>query len=1264
MPTITHDILLRGIDKDVAPNGLDYSGRRVLNPVRDVLNGRYFSSEDGEVYVCEAIKGTQKVGTPPAPPTLAGLASWIGAPWTVDGVQWNSVPQVVLTALGQQSRPLVGAITNGYANSLYTVAVNWTNTPVGSTASMTVRFFLFSAAGQELASASASVQGTGATRITSLQLHASGGTPAYVGVQFSRQAIPGSCTVRINSVAMQATSSSSSSLPSGTNEVIGVHENQERNMLIYFVWNSGGRHQIWTLDGNTNVKSVLIEDQPNSSSVDPARGVLNFERNRLITAVGMVGDLLFWSNYSTGVHVLNITRQYSIANGDYKLALHKLPPVSKPVILQPGSNASIPKTKMQRIPTTHLNRLATDSVQFAARYVYIDNMVSCLGPYSDLVPAETYATDKLFQPLRNRIIVSVPNETDKQAPLIKYVELLYRVGNSEQWFIFHRFEAPFSGATLQVEFYNDQAGELVPTEQTGKLFDLVPDRAGALTLFKNRLFLTVGEEGIDLEPASLTASLSSDINTIDVTTNGNGGFLKKNSQYQLGVVGHDHFGRTTGVYAKTSITTKQLEMAPAFDMFNSSPGLSDVLNRSGNRANLSVTGALPKQIARWSVVMTEQQIYETYFQSAARLDFYVKDLEPGEGLSGGNHTAINDRIYLAVVDLVNTKPWTYCHFFLPMELPFPVDNTFFVRIINSNKTQVTERVIDVIGGNILVTGKFSGINFTQNFKRWGGALGISDVPFLDELVATSPVAMGVAVFIEVFKLKEKPSLFFYEVAGPFNKSGQGISANLSNIEGDTYYRGGYTGGLNPEAGTQGSPADMASINADGNYRAYRFSAVGSKAGNTYYQAQARETTALIQQETPSPSYISGGGSLGEQGEQIFERGGVSSNLKKKGYTPDYSKAAWSRGRVFTEVRPRKVRRPCAIRFSDVYLEGTQINGLNSFPVGNEYDKIGEDRSPITRLQPVGNVILAIHERNITSLYVGEGVVRTGDTGFLSKTDDVVGDDRKLLGSYGTIHPESVQEHNGQVFGWDIHAGAVWRYTVEGIIPISDFGMKSFFKEVAQRYLPVRNDVRFVSAIDAHHKEYLLVLPTATVNGQLIQGETWAFNFEANRWVQRYSFVPEFMARLGKRLFGFKNGEPWEHNVSSYNLFYGSFYDRKIVAACNFQPDKVKTWSGIQITGDMKFDQQQPGDIIAEFSIDSQYTYTRVRDLEFKQGTWYGPILKDVNTSPALIPPGRIALRHGKDMRGPSIMVTLHDRSHQRARLQKITLAAEYSEFST
>ena len=102
MPTITHDILLRGIDKDVAPNGLDYSGRRVLNPVRDVLNGRYFSSEDGEVYVCEAIKGTQKVGTPPAPPTLAGLASWIGAPWTVDGVQWNSVPQVVLTALGQQ----------------------------------------------------------------------------------------------------------------------------------------------------------------------------------------------------------------------------------------------------------------------------------------------------------------------------------------------------------------------------------------------------------------------------------------------------------------------------------------------------------------------------------------------------------------------------------------------------------------------------------------------------------------------------------------------------------------------------------------------------------------------------------------------------------------------------------------------------------------------------------------------------------------------------------------------------------------------------------------------------------------------------------------------------------------------------------------------------------------------------------------------------------------------------------------------------------
>ncbi len=1238
-------LIFNGINKDVSPNGLDYSGRKISNPLRDVVNSRYLSNEGGEAFQMENIKSNVKIVNPPlVAVTMPPLSSWVNAPWDQVNQSWGlgATPTLILNQSGQQSTPLIGTLTGFLPDTKYTFNIGWGNN-AGQPIQVTLRAKLFRGDGSLIESFNATtvVVGAASSRVSSVIIRSLGETPAYIGIEIERDvsSVSGSRTFTLDSISM--TNPAAFALPPGTNEVIGVYENREKNYLIYFIWNSTGKHRIQMYDENTGMISVIMEDIPGSSAVAPGRGLLNFRRDRLITGVSMTGSLLAFTDNAEFQKCINITHTYT-ASSDFRMSLLKIAPTKKPYVSL--TSTSVPKDKDDIEPAVAVNRIAANSIQFAHRYVYLDNEVSALGPYSDLMPADAYGADRAFFTLRNKARVIFPIDTTLIGASLKRVELLFRIGNGPNWLIWKKLEAPFS-ANPAVEFLNDVPGEPVPTEQANKLFDLVPTRSRALVIFKNRLFLNVNEEGMTLPPMQITPSLTLDKNSIDVAVEGNGGFIKKNGQYRVGIVAADVFGRFTGVYAQTVLQGAPLVMTKSYKMMTSvSP---DPNNRAARKMNVNMTGVLPPTVDRYSVVMSEDNHYESYFQTAARMDFYVRDRLAGEGDVGNTQVIENERIFLSNYSNYLTQAWAFCYFFLPVEIPFLPDTSYNIRIVNSENQRSVNKIIDVLDGYILVTNKFPGIDFANLFE-----------PFLQ----TKPNFVGkkyggIVTFIEIFKLKEVPSIYYYEVAGPFKNTSQGqaIQSSFTNLNGDTYYRGGYTAGLNPDSGV-----DMSQYNADVNYNSFRFLGTRFYGGGVNSNFPGKESSGLIQQETPSPVYIVG---TLPPPKPTAIKAIKETEFKKKGYATDLSKIAWNRGRPFVEVTPQLVKRPTTIRYSDVYIDNTQLNGLNSFPVGNEYDKIGQDRSDIVAFLPVGNIMLAIHERNISSIYVGEGVVRTGEDGFLAKTDDVIGDDNKLVGGYGTLYPESLQENDGQAFGWDIYNGVVWRYTVEGIIPISNFGMKNHFRQKAAQYFAVKNSVRFVSAIDRVHKEYLLTFPDVASHG--IAGETWAFNYEKNVWVARYSFIPEFMGKIGDKLYSFKNGEIWKHNAgTTYNNFYGVQYNRRFLISCNPQPEKVKTWSAVQLAGDNLC--SSPGSdfkVVEIFNDSGQSTYTKAKDFEKKEGVHYGPILKDVNTNPALLTSGKIPLRDGKDMRSKALAVYVNNDSPERCLLQKMNIIYTFSEFS-
>lgn len=1013
--------------------------------------------------------------------------------------------------------------------------------------------------------------------------------------------------IKGNSVAYNTLLSSPS--VTGRNKTIGAFENPKNGNIIYCVYNTDGNHRIIQYDPISGVASVLI------NSIN-----LAFQNNTryLITGVSMVGDIVVLTDNINPQRYFNVTRTYSSPN-DFNVSLMKIGPRNKPLFTDKSSDTA-----------QLVNRISDNSFQFSFRYIYWDNETSVLSPYSKLLIADAKGIDTIFSTIRNRCLIS--HAVDAEViPVLKRVELLFRVGNNPDWRVWKKIEGASIISTISEYFYNTTPGETVALSDSSKIFDLIPNKSKALTVFRNRIFLNVSEDGINVPAATISATRSSSVSSTGADLDP---YIKKNGTYGVGLVEYDKLGRATGVIAKAFVSGDVLKTIPFLSAFFFGTGRvfqESTYNTKANRIDVTV-GGLGVPSGRYSIVLTGELQYEKYFQAPAKILWYIREKGTVNPIASNEQFEYLGKIFTDVQGQVRSQSdFSYLYIRLPTNIPFTPDNTYYVKILNGNTglTRV-EKVIDVFDGDMLVVGNFGITNWR------------------DTTLASS------SLFIEVYKLKNEQSLFYYEVAGPFDINSEGVFSTtiINAIQGDTYYRGG----------------NIFYSPTNSNLRV----SLVRRLPKEFVVFLSSITFTALQFEQPTPVYTKQSG--------ISKTQNLQPGSNDTDYTADYTKSAWSQGRTFVEATAEVLNRPSAIRFSDPYIEGSQVNGLNSFPVGNEYNKIGEDSSPITKLIAVGNILLAVHERNITSLYVGEGVVKTGDTGFLSQTDAVVGDDRKMIGNMGSYHPESVQEVDGMAFGFDIFLGVVWRYTVEGVFAVSNYGMKNYFRDRAIAYLQYKDTIAFVSGVDKYHKEYLITMPnvwatkqsnsaafaasggaaqtysipitpadytigevyqavvkftkqsgasaddtiaftilqggvnidintttivvTTSVVGsaqeiaiefvytgvsslaiqvtgisvdlnintrieeRTIKGETWAFNYAEKVWCQRYSFVPEYFVRSGNQLFSFKYGNLWKHNQSATcNNFYGHQYKRQITWACNPQPGKVKTWSAGHIAGE-------------------------------------------------------------------------------------------------
>jgi hypothetical protein len=267
------------------------------------------------------------------------------------------------------------------------------------------------------------------------------------------------------------------------------------------------------------------------------------------------------------------------------------------------------------------------------------------------------------------------------------------------------------------------------------------------------------------------------------------------------------------------------------------------------------------------------------------------------------------------------------------------------------------------------------------------------------------------------------------------------------------------------------------------------------------------------------------------------------------YSDFYISDVWDKGKIAIESRIGE-QTLNIIRYSNTYVQGTQLNGLTTFEAGN-YKEVNDIYGQIRAMREVGDTLKVYQDVKSSSILIGrqEYSDSVGNTQVVT-SNRVLGSIRYSPTSYGTIFPESVTKNNRYVYLFDVYNGAVCRDSANGIFPISgrfeavdgrgSYKMETYFKEKAKAFLA--SGVENVKVMTVWDEEYGFLYVTFVDKANADNNDTIVFHEGSNRWITFADLTKvdtwnEFLFPTYTVVRGFESGlEPLYDESDGYTYF--------------------------------------------------------------------------------------------------------------------------------
>ena len=262
------------------------------------------------------------------------------------------------------------------------------------------------------------------------------------------------------------------------------------------------------------------------------------------------------------------------------------------------------------------------------------------------------------------------------------------------------------------------------------------------------------------------------------------------------------------------------------------------------------------------------------------------------------------------------------------------------------------------------------------------------------------------------------------------------------------------------------------------------------------------------------------------------------------------------------------QKPNGLIYSGIYNSISGVNNLNEF---NQAEKITKDLNPsygsIQALKTRDTDLVVFTEDKLLKVITNKDALFNADgNAQLTATNRVLGTAIPFSGDYGiSQNPESLAWDQFRLYFTDMQRGAVLRLSGDGLTPISNVGMKTWFRN------NLKKTKCLIGSFDVINGEYNLTLNYKSSYGvSLGEDTTVSFNEASKGWVSFKSFIPQSGVSVGGKYITGKQLKPtipvgveepqssftiWEHHKdiidnNSSSLTFGKVINRNVFYAPN------------------------------------------------------------------------------------------------------------------
>lgn len=876
-------------------------------------------------------------------------------------------------------------------------------------------------------------------------------------------------------------------LPAGTNICIGACTDDTNQYAIFFNHNSNGDHGIYLYDVLNDTFYVVLESDDTDTG-------LNFDKYHLINGAHVINGILYWNDNYNEPRKLNLatfmdaqgsnplTEEYAVT---FPVAVTELTVIQKPCPIPPYITKAYDGVFGN-------NFIKNNSYLFAIEYTYYDGERSVLSPWSKAslinLATETFNYITVEHPL-----FQVPQ-------MVRLVRIIVKDALTEEAWVIKTWDREHAGDNdsinanlLSFNFYNNISGEFIDDVTKITPFHAVPELAGTQAPAKNRMNygdITKGKDtptltSLTAEATSFTVSLSNitlPLLKVGHRRAGISGDSDINGYYFIAYMVYIPGGNgiPEGYYyiTSTALTTTTASSLPSFPTMPSPPASPLALSSftfAGLTMSNVIANTLPSGAGVWSGSTTYQlnqtvgstmqvtglstssyRVFKSNSQYNLGVVFYDRYLRKSGVVFNDTEVVIPERSYAYSTGYGNII-WELSNTAALTEIP---DWAHYFSIVMTKNLR-TRNFVSAYAGN---TCKYA-------TKDSNGLFVYTETSFTNAVVAVAIDTKGLLQANLGYSFTENDQCVIIDNAGTkyelpvIGQDGQYIliaPKDLGTLSSKTFVYEIYTPHKQSDQEPFFEVGEMNPIEEPGtSSRVYGVTAGSIRADSVVLSRNYDSSTYFAEAMSPNDVY-------------------------------------WQRwftdaGRANFQTKLGRVRKKTGICFSNVWIPGTQTNGLSTFDVLDE-EILPETMGAIKKLvlankvQQQGTVLLAIGENETASIYLGEvQVFDQAQQSFLAKASGYIGQVNILQGSYGTQNPESVAELNGYVYWADVKSRVVVRYGSNGLFPISDYGIKRAFNLFCKQYETMSTgDIETLGSrpflfggIDEYHQEYILSIPRTT-----------------------------------------------------------------------------------------------------------------------------------------------------------------------------------------